>query len=215
MNELINRITCPNSIKTRNENLEKKAISERQIAFNKNNIELFNPIDSRGLGIIPNSESEITQEGITESPQSQYNKNFKKDLANSLLFLKFVASEFSSQNKSILNQDQRMEEMLKIYLQENNNENNLKKESIAGIMINIIKNKDGLKDYINKLSSEQIIKLSIEISDQIILSPNRTTTADDLKKGLEKFVSNPNRDITHATGEPMISKTHCNFPIQQ
>ena len=217
MNTLINELIAPDAIQIRNRNVEKKAILQRQIAFNKENSELFNQLNSQDSIVNQNYDLEITPVRQSVSPETtEYRKNFKKEFANALLFLKFVAKEFSSSNVSSFTQEQRIEEMAKIYLQENN----VAKESIVKIMKDIAENKEGLKDILNNNSSDELIKLSINISKREEMPSELAREASNsteiviknVEKALTKFISSPDKEVNGISAEnilpPSLSLRH-------
>ncbi len=192
--KLIKKITDPKEIEIRDQNL-------RQVAFNKKNDELLKFIaissaTSRSLSsavpfILESNISEITLAVLDSSPQAIRNEDTEKEVTNCLLFLKFIALEFSSQKKSTLIPDQKISKMLAIYLK--NNEHHA--SFIAPIIDNVIANKNDLQSFLTVKSAEELITLSRE-------NPSETSSTQ-----LEEYSSKSKETIIKEKLEKIISQS--------
>jgi ankyrin repeat protein len=179
--ELIKKITDPKEIEIRDQNL-------RQIRFDKENANVLQSLtnDSNPTTNVPIDISETRLENPAQ--EARRDGDINKEVANCLLFLKFVASEFSSKTKSVLTSDEKKSKMLAIYLK-----NNEHASFIAPIIDNVIKNKDGLRDFLKNKSSGELINLSTLNSEQTNSSlgaEDRTQSTENIiKDKLRRFIT--------------------------
>ena len=106
-----------------------------------------------------------------------------------MLFLQFVATEFSSTAESVLTADQKKHKMLAIYLKDNEHHASF----IDPIINDVIVNKDGLRVFLVNKSSAELINLSATNSQQansLLEGDDRTQSAQEIiKEKLTQFTS--------------------------
>ena len=166
---LIQEITTPKAIAIRDQNL-------RQNNYDKENIKLlksyFSSSDPSIQVALDGNASEITPE-----IQSLTQKNTNQEVAKALLFLKFVAEEFSK-GKSALTKDERISRMKEIYLSKNNNYS-----FIFEMIETVIENKNGLQDWLKEKTANELIESSAQESSEATIEGiiNQKITAIDPK----------------------------------
>ena len=164
---LIQEITTPKAIAIRDQNL-------RQNNYDKENIKLlksyFSSSDPSIQVALDGNASEITPE-----IQSLTQKNTNQEVAKALLFLKFVAEEFSK-GKSALTKDERISRMKEIYLNKNNNSS-----FIFKMIETVIENKNGLQDWLKEKTANELIESSAQESSEATIEGiiNQKITAID------------------------------------